>query len=130
MKLNNGYKIVFAIFMGLSLGGLIGCALTSFERGVIAGEAAQAIFDSPGDEAKFQRIKADIVAYLATERPITRLVVDTYVARMAEEFSPAFVAIVSRRLEAELPALEIPGVGELDDGRIREFLTGVAATIE
>lgn len=108
---------------------LAGCATTSFERGVLTGTAAKAIFDAPQDEAKFQRIKADIVAALASETPLTTQLVMTYVAELEADFSPAFIQIVVRRLDSELPEVEIPGVGELDDARIREFLTGVAAAI-
>lgn len=121
-------KILLTL-LSVALIGLTGCETTSFERGVIAGEAAKAIFDAPQDEAKFQAIKADIVAYLATDKPITRVLVDQYLAKVASDFSPAFLLIVQSRIEAELPDVEIIGIGGLDDSRIREFLTGVAATL-
>lgn len=129
-------KIEFAYRFALGLLALVlvamfstGCETTSFERGVITGEVAKLAFDAPQDERKFREIKADIVAALASSVPITAQVVSDYVAEIKLDFSPAMWQIVQRRLDAELPEVEIPGVGELDDTRIREFLTGVAAAL-
>ena len=108
---------------------LVGCETTSFERGVVAGEVAKLAFDSDRDEERFKVIKADIVAALASDVPITSQVVAEYVSNIRLDFSPAMWQIVQHRLDAELPDVDIPGVGELDDARIREFLAGVAASL-
>lgn len=130
MKIEYGYKFALGL-LPLVLVAMFsyGCETTSFERGVVTAEVAKVVFDAPQDEEKFQEIKRDIVERLAKPEPITAQVVNDYVADIKLGFSPAMWQIVQRRLDAELPDVELPGVGELDDARIREFLTGVAAAL-
>lgn len=119
------YQAIYAIsLLAFSLG-LIGCkTLSNYEKGVVTGGVAQVAFDAPQDEAKFQKVKEDIVAFLESERPLTQYVIDQYVVKIQDEFSPALVKLIVERLK-----LEFSNEFGYIDADAKEFLQGIADSI-
>lgn len=102
-----------------------GCStLTSYEKGVVAGGTARIVFDAPQDEAKFQKVKEDINKFLASGADLTQYVIDQYVVKIQDEFSPAFVALVVERLK-----LEVSNEFGYVDEDAKAFLQGLADSI-
>jgi hypothetical protein len=104
---------------------LTGCETTSYEKGLLSGGVAQVAFDAPQDEAKFQRVKQDIEGFLASGKELTQYVVDQYVVKIQDEFSPALVNLIVERLKLEFSN----EFGHIDDDA-KEFLQGLADSIK
>lgn len=119
------YHILYVIaLLGYSLG-LCGCStLSNYEKGVVTGGVAQVAFDAPQDEAKFQKVKDDIEGFLASGEDLTQYIIDQYVVKIQDEFSPALVNLIVERLKLEFSN----EFGYIDEDA-KEFLQGIADSI-
>lgn len=115
--------IIIAAIFGVSV--ISGClTTTSYEKGLLTGTSAKIVFDAPQDEAKFKEIKDDINEFLASGKELTQYVIDQYVVKIQDEFSPAFVSLVVERLK-----LEFSNEFGYIDQDAKSFLQGLADSI-